>query len=411
MKKLAFTGVLCFLVCIAFGQKKAVNDAKREINREKPNTGDARAFIEKALQDPETKNKAETWYVAGSVENKQFDMESLKMHIEGETPDEAVMYSALLKIIPYFEKADSLDQLPNEKGKVKPKYRKDMKAIITANVNFYPNAGVYFYNKEDFKNAFQAFKQYIDIPDMPMFQEDKTPVVKKEDESYLQIKYNAAVIASVLEEHSMAIKLLESMKNSGYEENDIFRRLTYEYNQQADSTALLSTLKEGVEKFPGDEYFLLYLVEKNIQSGQLQDAVVYINLAIEHKPDDPILYDALGVIYENMDQPEKSIQNYEKALALDPGFAKALKHSGMVYYNLGVKARGNADESADKKLADEEYAKSIDHFKTALPLFEKAYSIEASDKETIFCLRNIYYSLGMGKEFEKMDAIYNENNQ
>jgi tetratricopeptide (TPR) repeat protein len=398
------------MVGISFGQKKAVNDAKSEIKRDNPNMDDARAFIEKALLDTETKDNAETWYVAGSVENKQFDMESLKTY-KGETPNEAVMYPALLKIVPYFVTADSLDQLPNEKGKVKPKYRKDMKAIITANINYYPNAGVYFYNKEDFKNAFQAFKQYIDIPDMPMFQDDKTPIVNKADESYLQIKYNAAVIASVLKEHTTAIELLESMKNSGYEENDIFRRLAYEYNQLADSVALLATLKEGVTKFPGDEYFLLSLVEKNIQSGQLQDAVTYINIAIEHKPDDPILYDALGVIYENMEEPEKSIQNYEKALALNPNFDKALKHNGMVYYNLGVKARGSADDSTDKKTVDEGYAKSIEYFKTALPLFEKAYSIEPTDKETIYCLRNIYYSLGKNEEFEKMDAIYSTNNQ
>lgn len=410
MKKLTFTLVLSFAVCIAFGQKKAVNDAKSEIRRESPNIGDARISIEKALQDPETKDKAETWYVAGSIENKQFDMETLKTY-SGGTPDDAVMYPALLKIIPYFEKADSLDQLPDEKGKVKPKHRKDMKAIITANINSYPNAGVYFYNKEDFKSAFQAFIQYTNISDMPMFQEDKKPIISKTDSSYLQIKYNAAIIASVLEEHTQAIELLESMKNSGYEENDIFRRLTYEYNQLADSTALLSILKEGVEKFPGDEYFVLYLVEKYIQSGQLKEAATYINLALEHKSDDPVLYDALGVIYENMDEPEKSIQSYEKALALDPDFSKALKHSGMVYYNLGVKSRAAADDITDKKLADEGYEKSINYFRTALPLFEKAYSIESSDNETIYCLRNIYYTLKMGEEFEKMDAIYNSNNQ
>jgi tetratricopeptide (TPR) repeat protein len=410
MKKLTFTLVLCFIVCITFGQKKAVNDAKSEIKRENPNIGDARAFIEKALQDSETKDKAETWYIAGSVENKQLDMEMVKTY-KGEKPNEAIMYPALLKIIPFFEKADSLDQLPDEKGKVKPKHRKDMKAIITANINYYPNAGVYFYNKKDFINAYQAFIQYTNLPDMQMFSDDKKPIIIKTDSSYLQIKYNAAIIASVLEEHTGAIELLESMKNSGYEENDIFRRLTYEYTQLSDSIALLNVLKEGVDKFPGDEYFLLSLVEKKIQSNELKEAAEYINIAIEHKSDDPILFDALGVIYENMDEPEKSIQSYEKALELDPDFSKALKHSGMVYYNLGVKARAAADDISDKKTADEGYAKSIDYFKTALPLFEKAYSIESSDNETIYCLRNIYYTLKMGEEFEKMDAIYNTNNQ
>jgi tetratricopeptide (TPR) repeat protein len=316
------------------------------------------------------------------------------------------MYTALLKIIPYFEKADELDQIPNEKGKIKPKFRKDMKAIITVNSVHYPNAGIYFYNKEDFKNAYLAFKQYIDIPDLAMFKADEKPVINKKEESYLQIKYNAANMASLIENHAEAIELFASIKDSGYEENEIYRRLTYEYNQISDSAALLNTLKEGVAKFPGDEYFLLNLIDKHIQSGRLQEAVSYITLAIEQKPTDPILHDALGVIYENTNESEKAIQSYTKALELDPENAKILKHMGMVHYNLGVKARANADEFSEKTASEQEYKKGLNHFKESLPFFEKAFSIDATDNETIFCLRSVYYSLGMGDEFEKMDAIY-----
>jgi tetratricopeptide (TPR) repeat protein len=390
---------------ITFGQKKALSDAKSEIKRDNPNIEDARALIGGALENPETKDNAETWFVAGSVENKQLDIESLKTY-KGETPNEEKMYGALLRIIPYFIKADELDQLPNEKGKVKPKFRKDMKAIITVNQFQYPNAGIYFYNKEDYKNAFLAFKQYVDIPDLVMFKEDGKPVIVKTDSSYLQIKYNAGNMASMVEDHQTAIEIFSSMKNAGYEENEIFRRLTYEYNQIKDSLALVDILREGVEKFPGDEYFLMNLIEKYIQSNHLQEAITYINIAIEQNPNDPILYDALGVIYENTGEPEKSIQNYTKALELDPDNAKILKHNGLVYYNLGVKARAKADESSDKTVSEQEYKKGLDYLRESMPFFEKAYSIDPTDNENVFCLRSIYYSLGMGDEFEKMDAIY-----
>jgi tetratricopeptide (TPR) repeat protein len=405
MKKLVFTWMACFIVGLAFGQKKAVSEAKKEITRDDPNIEEARTFINEALENPESKDNAETWYIAGSVENKQLDMELVKNY-RGEAPREDLMYAALLKIIPYFEKADELDQLPNEKGKIKPKFRKDMKAIVMANSYHYPNAGIYYYNKEDFKNAYIAFKQYVDIPDLAMFKNDKEPFINKEDSTYLQIKYNAANMASMNEDHLNAIELLESMKNSGYEENEVFRRLTYEYNQLTDSAALLNILKEGVSKFPNDEFFLLNLIDKSIQSGLFQDAISYINLAIEHNPTDPLLHDALGVIYENIEEPEKSLESYAKALELDPNYAKSLKHTGMVYYNLGVKSRANADESSDKTISEQEYKKGLDYLKQALPFFEKAYSIDSSDNETIFCLRSIYYSLGMGEEFDKMDAIY-----
>jgi tetratricopeptide (TPR) repeat protein len=405
MKKVAFTVVLCFVIGITFGQKKAVSSAKNEIKRENPNIEDARTFINGALNDPETKDKAETWFIAGSVENKQLDLEQLKT-FKGETPNGEIMYPALLKIIPYFEVADSLDQLPDEKGKVKPKHRKDMKAIILANIFHYPNAGIHFYNKEDYKNAFLAFKQYIDIPEMKMFQEDKKPPLSKEDTSYVQIKYNAANMASMIADHSTAIELFTSIKNTGYEENEVYRRLTYEYNQIGDSVNLLNILKEGAIKFPGDELFVMNLINSYIQLGNMEDAITYIKLAIEQKPSDPVLYDALGVIYENTNKPEESIQSYKKALEIEPDNAKVLKHMGMVYHNLAVKARAIADETKDKSLSDSELNKSVEYFRESLPFFEKAFSIDNTDRETIFCLRSVYYTLKMGKEFEKMDALY-----
>jgi tetratricopeptide (TPR) repeat protein len=407
MKKLVFTGILCFIVFASFGQKKSVNSAKSEIKRDNPNIEDARKFINEALANPETKDSPETWYVAGAVENKQLDMEAVKLY-KGAAPDEEVMYTALLNIIPYFLEADKLDQLPNEKGKIKPKFRKDMKSVITANLNHYPNAGVYFYNKTDYKNAFIAFKQYIDVPDMEMFKDDKE-AIKKDDESYLQIKYNAANMASMMENHAEAIELFTAMKYAGYEENEVFRRLTYEYNQLNDSTALLGILKEGVQKFPDDEYFLLNLIDKSIQSNRLQEAIEYLNVAIERKPSDPVFYDALGVIYENTDESDKALLNYEKALELDPENAKVLKHKGMVYYNLAVKTRAKADESSlDKEAIKKEDAKVEDLFKKSLPFFEKSYSIDSSDNETVFCLRSVYYALGMGEEYQKIDAVYSK---
>ena len=83
-----------------------------------------------ALENPETKDDAKTWYVAGFIEDQQFNAERAKQ-ILGQQPNEPVMYEALYGILPYFQKAYELDQLPNEKGKVKPKYTKDIKSICS----------------------------------------------------------------------------------------------------------------------------------------------------------------------------------------------------------------------------------------------------------------------------------------
>jgi tetratricopeptide (TPR) repeat protein len=152
----------------------------------------------------------------------------------------------------------------------------------------------------------------------------------------------------------------------------------------------------------------LSLINESIKQKKLEEAIDFLKEAIVRNPSDPQLYDVLGTIYENSSEPDKAIETIDKSLALDPNYAKALKHKGMVYYNLGVKARASADNISDNKLYEVEYNKSLGYYKESLPLFEKSYAIDPEDKETIFCLRFVYYSLNMNEKFEEMDALYTE---
>jgi tetratricopeptide (TPR) repeat protein len=403
MRKLALTVVLCLIASISFGQKKAVKEAKSEIKNSNPNIGDARNFIKGALNDPETKDQAETWFVAGSVENKQFDMENTKLFIPGGTANEEVMYGALDAIFPYFLKSYELDNLPNEKGKVKPEFTKNIKSIMRINRDFYISAASYFFDKKEWEKSYNSFKIYLDLPSMPLMSGET--FVAPADTFIAQIKFYAALSATQIPDHQAAIGLLTEIKNGQYREIDVYKQLSSEYDQLGDSVALLQILKEGVTKFSGDEYFLLILIDRCIQSRNLSDAIDYIKVAIDQNPNDVVFHDVLGVIYENSNESEKARQSYEKALSIDPTYTKAIKHFGMFYYNEGVKARGEADDIHDKKLYDEAYAKSLEFYKKAIPFLENAFSVEP-DRDVIFCLRGIYYSLGMGDEFDKMDALY-----
>ena len=405
MKKLVLPLALCFIASISFGQKKVLNDAKREIGNTTPNIEEARKLIKTALSNPETEGNAETWYVAGNIENKQFDGEKSK-EILGEKPNDAVMYEALDAVLPYFEKAYELDNIPNEKGKVKPKHTKDIRAIMKANRVYYINAGSYFYEKQDWEKAYRNFKVYAYLPDMPLMAGEKWEKVET-DTLVTQIKYYSAIAASAIPDRQTAIKILDEIKNDGYQENEIYQRLVYEYDIEKDSVNVLATLKEGFLKFPGDSFYILSLINESIRREDFSEAINLLNEAIANTPKDPQLYDVLGSLYENSDEPEKAIQSLQKALEIDPTHASALKHLGMVYYNQGVKSRAKADAISDSKLYDEEYNRGIEFYKEALPYLKKSFEFNENDSETIYCLRFIYYSLNMGEEFEKMDALYN----
>jgi tetratricopeptide (TPR) repeat protein len=417
MKKLTLTVGICLLAVTAFGQKKAVNSVKADIKDAKPNIEEARTSIKGALENPETANDAETWYVAGLVEDKAFDLEKTKEYL-GQKANEEVMYPALDALYPYFVKADELDQLPDAKGKVKPKFHKDIKSRLLANRPYYINAGNYFYEKNEYAKAYKNWKFYGDILGLPIV--DGTPDAVQNDLTAslttdtlsVKIRYYAAMSAALIPQADDAIVLFEQIKNMGYSEDDVYKRLALLYVEKGDSASLLSTLQQGAERFPTEAYYLLNLIQINVNKGETTQAIAQLNKAIETNPTAQ-LYDVLGWVYENAQDDNKdiakAIECTKKALDLDPDYAESLSHLGRLYYNEGVALRLEADNLKEAKAYEAAKQKVNEYFKLAIPYFEKAYQLDNTNRDAIMALRNMYYSFGTPEAnaaYEKWDKIY-----
>ena len=128
MKQVLLVMSLCLVTTVAFAQKAAVSGAEKIAKDQRGNINEARNLIKGAMTNPETKDDPKTWFVAGQVEDAQFNRESTKQ-ILGQKPNEAIMYEALSNALPFFLKAYELDQRPYEKGKIAPKYAKTSKVF------------------------------------------------------------------------------------------------------------------------------------------------------------------------------------------------------------------------------------------------------------------------------------------
>lgn len=403
MKRVLLTVALCVAATSAFAQKKAVNEAQ-SLAKGNKDFAEARTLIKGALENEETKNDPKTWFVAGFVEDQQFSAERTKQ-ILGTEPNEPVMYEALGGILPFFKKAYELDQLPDAKGKVKPKHTKDIKSILSANHVYYINGGAYYFDQRDYVKASDFFEQYLEISDLPMFKGEK---VAERDSNFMTVQFYAAVAATQLEDSQKAIKALERAKNTDFRQNDVYQYLCYEYEQVKDSVNFEKTLAEGLQKFPEEKYYLLNLINTYIYSDRNDKAIEFLNTAIANEPNNAQLYDVMGRVYETgFKDFAKAEEAFIKANQLDPENTDILSNLGRVYYNQGVNKQGEANLINDNKLYQEELAKAKEFFRKALPHFEKAHQLKPEDTEYMTALRGIYYNLDMGKEFEEIEAKLN----
>lgn len=403
MKRVLLTVALCVAATAAFAQKKAVNEAQ-SLAKGNKDFAEARTLVKGALENEETKNDAKTWFVAGFVEDQQFSAERTKQ-ILGTTPDEPVMYEALGAILPFFKKAYELDQLPDAKGKVKPKHVKDIKSILSANHVYYINGGAYYFDQRDYPKASNFFEQYLEISDLPMFKGEK---VAERDSNFMTVQFYAAVAATQLGDSQKAIQALERAKNTDFRQNDVYQYLCYEYEQVKDSVNFEKTLEEGLAKFPEEKYYLLNLINSYIYSNRNEKAIEFLNTAIAKEPNNAQLYDVMGRVYETgFKDFAKAEDAFIKANQLDPENTEILSNLGRVYYNQGVNKQGEANLINDNKLYQEELLKAKEFFRKALPHFEKAHQLKPEDTEYMTALRGIYYNLDMGKEFEEIEAKLN----
>lgn len=404
MKRLLLTVALCVAASASFAQMNNVKTAQRIAKGEKPDFGEARTLIKSALENPESKDNAQTWYVAGLVENQQFDAERMKQML-GQQPNEPVMYDALGSILPYFLKAYELDQQPNEKGKIKPKYSKDIKSILGANHIYYINGGAYYFEQKDYKKAYDFFNQYLEISDLDMFKGEQ---VAARDSNYQQIKYYAGVAASLNGDSKTAIEQFEDLRQYDYKANEVLQTLAEEYRQMNDTVSFERILKEGVEKFPKENYYLLSLINIYIYSNKNDEAIAFLDRAIAQEPSAQ-LYDVKGKVYEtNLKDDAKAEECFNKALEIDPNYTEAISNLGRLFYNQGVNQLNDANTLTDAAQYQAAKEKAIALFKKALPYFEKVHKMKPDDREAMIGLRGIYYNLNMGPEFEAIEAEMNK---
>ena len=408
MKRVLLTVALCVAASASFAQKKVVNEAQSIAKGSNADFGEARTLIKGALENPETKDDAKTWYVAGFIEDQQFNTERAKQ-ILGQQPNEPVMYEALYGILPYFQKAYELDQLPNEKGKVKPKYTKDIKSILSANHVYLFNGGAYYFDKQEYKKAYDFFNQYVEISELPMFAGTQTA---EKDSTFMTVQFYAAAAASLAKDSRLAIAALERAKNTPYRQYDVYQYLCYEYGEARtaqDSVMLEKTFEEGMQVFPDSAFFLNNLINTYIYSNRNEKALEMLNVAIQKNPNDANLYNVMGRVYETgLKDYANAEKNFQIALEKDPNLTDALSNIGRIYYNQGVNKLSEANMINDSKKYQEELGMAKDLFKKALPYYKKAHEAEPEKMDNMIALRGIYYNLNMGPELEAFEAEMNK---
>ena len=141
--------------------------------------------------------------------------------------------------------------------------------------------------------------------------------------------------------------------------------------------------------------------------GDSQKAIDKFEKAFAGDPKNASIAFNLGVLYDKLQNSEKTKEYYGKAIALKSDYGDAYFNLGVMYFNAGVaknKEMNAVDDAKDKdgKIYAGLKAQRDELFKQALPNLEKAYEIDPKNIEYKSNLKKVYASMNM---LEKAKAL------
>ncbi len=414
MKKSIFFAALVLISAGCFAQKANVNKARGLADAEIPDYEGARTAIAEALQNDETKDQANTWYVAGFIGYKEFETANLNRQI-GRNIDFDKWGAAVYESIDYWNKAYELAMIPTYDKKGRAKYdTRTPKNILPKMQEYFMYqpliiAGFNAYEAQNPSLAYDMFIKHVNIPELQMFQdnvEEQSALIR--DTSYYTCLYYAGRFAYEAKRFDDAIVALERMNSELANANALRKEVIFAneyiyqiYIEQGDTVKAIESIKKSIELFPEEPWFMQNLINLYINSGQEEKAIEYLDIAINREPNVGQYYNSKASILARIGRFDEALVAFSKAIELEPNNALFQESIGFAYVDLGNKLNDDA-----AYLDAKEYAKAkveIDKaFQNALPYFEKAYELEPDNYDFKRSLRSLYYRLGMDDKYQAL---------
>lgn len=378
----------------SYAQQSAVKEAGHILSAAKPDFATALKTVKPALEHEDTKTNPEAWYYAGKASLGLWDRMLVDVSVGQEVKNGRKKECGhnLIDSYDYFRKAMTFDSLPNEKGKVKPKYSKDILNIVAKNYRAFRNAGIFLYDVKDLQGAYDAWEIYTTLPARLKAQKKN---VKSDSQTELgQIYYYQALCAMSTNQMGNAIRKFTEARETGFSNKDLYLYGMEAARREKADSIMLSFARTGSELYGDQEVsFALVLINDCLKRQDYESCQALADKALTVDSDDKVksqLYDVLGVIRDSKGDFEGALANFQKAVVYDPNSAKAYFDLARVIYNASLKVAESGGEESE--------ANAAPGLEKAAEYFEKAYSLNPSMSQIPETLYGIYYRLGVGYE-------------
>ena len=385
---------LCSFAVFTMGAQKANVDQAKKLAGKVDKIEDARSLIQQALQNPETANQADTYYVAGKVEWDAYNKNRQTQSVNPDKVNPLQMGDELLNGYDYF-----LQVFPLEQIDPKPKYSKELQKKIAEKTNDFFEAGANFYGAGNYPQAYDAFMIYGDMPDLKVLG-NEAPAIP--DTVRATAYFNAGISAWASDDLDKASTAFKKARINNYPDPNacIYEIACWQNISQRDENRLeeakvniLDAATAGYDQFGFSQpVFLNNIVNSKLNSDDEQGALAIANQAIETNPETAGLYGLRAFVYDRIGNDDASEADYRKAASMADVDAETLKNASKKMLRIGQNKWNDIPLGDESALSKKKEIKT-NYFEAAKQMIDKVKAIDPNDPDVEYILESVDYAL------------------
>ena len=410
---------LCLALCLAAAnigaaQQRLVAEVKKNIGAltlSAKNLQNEANKLKPALTNDETKDNAETWYVAGKIQYAIYD-KLISARSTGQKVAPTALGNALIAGYDYFRHALRIDTIIERdkdgiakidrktgKPKFKTKYSDDIISRMAAHLNDYNQSGSQLYNVKNWDGATRAWDIFCQLA--PVAKKHKHTLVP--DSMLAKARYYQGIASWQAGNNRLAAERFQQARTMGYHHKEAYDYALICLSSLKDEAGIVAIAKEAYNRFgTADPQYIRILINNYIDNKNFNDANILLDKALQQSDNDDELHNLKGLVVEQQSGLDDALPHFKRCIELNPNNPQGLYNVGRYYYNQAA----NVIEQ-NPNLRGRALSKRVDPlYRQAMPHLEQSLQLDPTNDDVRNALRNIYYKLGLGA---KLDALEKRN--
>ncbi len=386
---------LCWTMTIA--QQRLVNEVKKDIESQNMTVEKYKAAKKKlaaALSNDDTKQKAETWWVAAEIDlciyDKAMSMRSIGKKVDSKEVGhslidgyENMMHSLRLDTVYQKDRVGNIKKNKNGTPRFTTKYSKRIMKNLYGRIIDFSAAGGELFIASDWEGAYKAWDIYCNLATAPVAAQYK---VNEPDSVLGYYRYYQGLAAHQNQKYADAMAQFGKAQSLGYVKKGMYDTWIEAASKLQDTTEMVAVAAVANDRFGNrTTQYLRILINDCLGRKDYIKAASLLNVALEKDSENAEYYDLMGQIVERVNNINDALPYYQKAVDIDPSYALGQFNLGNALYRKTQLMDNLTDENAR-----EMYTQAMGHV-------EKAYQLGLKSEEVKLVLSRLYYLLGSDK--------------